>query len=359
MKKNTIAIVGTAGIPANYGGFETLVEYLVEYLADQFNFTVYCSSANYTHKKPDYKGARLIYIPVDANGKSSILYDSIALLHSLFFADVILVLGVSGAFLLPFVRFITRKKIITNIDGLEWKRDKWGRFAKLYLSIQERIAARFSHVLIADNKAIAEHIRERYSKPSVLIAYGGSHAFRSNMSENTTSTYGINGPYAFTVCRIEPENNIHVILKAFSNSKRSLIIVGNWKSSKYGIGLREEYAGNANIKMLDPIYDQQPLNELRSNCEIYIHGHSAGGTNPSLVEAMWLGVPVFAWNVNYNLYTTEEKAYFFDSAETLQRLLSSVKSTELQQIGSDLKEVAHRRYSWSKISEGYGLLFAE
>lgn len=349
--------MGTAGIPANYGGFETLVEYLVEHLTARFDFIVYCSGPSYPKKISYYKGARLIYFPINANGKSSIAYDCLSIVHSLFFADAILVLGVGGAFFLPFVRLFTNKIIITNIDGLEWKRDKWGNLAKLYLLIQEKIAAKFSHYLVADNIAIEEYIKRKYNRSSALIAYGGSHTFHSELTERTAGEYAIRRPYAFSVCRIEPENNIHIILKAFSNSTRNLIIVGNWKSSKYGDSLRSLYAAYPNIKMLEPIYDQLILNEIRSNCDIYVHGHSAGGTNPSLVEAMWLGLPVFAWDVNYNIYTTEENAIFFNSAETLQHLLNTVNESDLPRIGSRLREVALKKYSWNQISESYSKLF--
>jgi len=156
--KKTVAVIGTAGIPAKYGGFETLVEYLVEHLSEDVNFIVYCSSLNYTVKSDYYKGAKLVYVPVRANGKWSVVYDSLCVIHSLFVADTLLVLGVGGAFLLPFVKIFTRKKIITNIDGLEWKRDKWSRLAKTYLHIQESIAVRVSNVVIADNLGIKKYV---------------------------------------------------------------------------------------------------------------------------------------------------------------------------------------------------------
>lgn len=355
--KQKIAVVGTAGIPANYGGFETLVEYLVEHLADRYDFSVYCSGPSYPKKISSYKGARLIYLPINANGKSSVLYDCLSIIHSLFFADTIVVLGVGGAFFFPFIRLFFNKKLITNIDGLEWKRHKWGRVAKLYLSIQEKIAAKYSHFLVSDNVAIERYVQEKYGRSSALIAYGGSHAFRSELSPRTIAEYRIQRPYAFSVCRIEPENNIHIILEAFSKSTRNLIIVGNWHSSKYGNSLRSTYSAYPNLKMLDPIYNQSILNEIRSNCDIYVHGHSAGGTNPSLVEAMWLGLPVFSWDVDYNRHTTDEKAIFFDSAQSLQHLLKSVQENELPGIGAQLQIVAHDRYSWSQISAGYSRLF--
>lgn len=135
MKKNRIAIIGTVGIPAKYGGFETLAEQLVSNLSDEFDFTVYCSKKKYSKEEriSQYKGAKLEYINLEANGIQSILYDCISILKSLKNNDILLILGVAGAFILPFIRLFTNKKIIISIDGIEWKRDKWSFFAKMYL----------------------------------------------------------------------------------------------------------------------------------------------------------------------------------------------------------------------------------
>lgn len=356
MKK--VAIVGTAGIPANYGGFETLTEYLVENLGAEVAFNVYCSSFNYKGTKQKfYKNARLRYIPIKANGVWSILYDSVCIIHSLFVAETILVLGVSGAFMLPFVRLITTKKIVTNIDGLEWKRNKWGKLAKAYLHFQEYIAVKCSHEIIADNKGINDYVSDKYKVASILIAYGGSHAFHSLLRKETVHSYNIVLPYSFTVCRVEPENNVHLILEAFSRTDKNLVFIGNWNSSKYGRDLKNKYGKISNINIIDPIYDQNLLNEIRSNCDLYVHGHSAGGTNPSLVEAMWLGLPIFAWDVNYNRYTTSNAAFFFSSVDHLVDLLSSKSKNQIQEMRDKIKDAAQTEYSWTKISRSYQSLF--
>ena len=129
-----IAIIGTAGLPAKYGGFETLAEYLTKELNQRHLFMVYCSSNMYSRKLSQYNGSNLKYIPLNANGAQSILYDIVSMIHALFFADVILILGVSGCIFLPVLRLLFRKKIIVNIDGLEWQRDKWSRFGKSFLN---------------------------------------------------------------------------------------------------------------------------------------------------------------------------------------------------------------------------------
>ena len=355
--KKTVAVIGTAGIPANYGGFETLVEYLVEHLSKETNFIVYCSGRNYTVKDNHYKGAKLVFVPINANGKWSVVYDSICVFHSLFVADTLLILGVGGAFLLPLVKLFTRKRIITNIDGLEWKRDKWSKSVKKYLYILESIAVKVSNVIIADNLGIKKYVRKKYEVESCLIAYGGSHAFHTNLKDETIQQYQIRLPYAFTVCRIEPENNIHIILEAFSQTNKNLTFIGNWTASTYGKDLKTTYGKFSNINLIDPIYDQALLNEIRSNCCLYVHGHSAGGTNPSLVEAMWLGLPIFAWNVNYNRYTTQNTALFFRSIESLVVMLTTKSESEIEAIGPRLKQIAKQEYNWEKITRAYYKLF--
>ncbi len=360
LRKSKIAIIGTVGVPAKYGGFETLAEYLLEELNDKYAFTVYCSGPHYENeRKSDYLGAKLKYVPFNANGKSSILYDFLCIMHALFYADVLLILGVSAGFMIPIVRLFTRKKIITNIDGLEWKRDKWGGFAKRYLKSQEKIAVRYSSATVVDNKGIQDYVKSEYNKPSVLIAYGADHVTQEKLTESTKSEFNIPDLFAFKVARIEPENNIHIILEAFSTSKINLVIVGNWDNSEYGSSLKQQYSGYSNIHILDPIYNQKKLNEFRSNCILYVHGHSAGGTNPSLVEAMYLGLPIVAFDVNYNKYTTHDKALYFETSQDLSNLLNNeiTEQDRLQSFASDMKKVALEEYLWKTISENYAILF--
>ncbi|ADV48883.1 protein of unknown function DUF1972 [Cellulophaga algicola DSM 14237] len=355
--KERVAIIGTVGIPAKYGGFETLANYLVDELHTRFNFTVYCSKYNYDNKVKSYNNAKLIYLPLNANGKSSIVYDAISILHSLFYSDTLLILGVSGAFMIPFVRIFSNKKIITNIDGLEWKRNKWGRLAKKYLKWQESIAVKYSHNVIVDNQGIREHVKLNYNKKSTLITYGSNHAFFEILMPETIIKYELPKEYAFKVCRIEPENNIELILATFSKCNKNIVIIGNWNSSRYGEKLKLKYSPFDNIWILDPIYDQKILNQIRSNCTIYIHGHSAGGTNPSLVEAMYLGLPIIAFNVNYNKFTMNNLSYYFSNEDDLLKILNKLEKEKLKLIGIDLKTFAESNYTWSKIANEYSKLF--
>lgn len=351
-----VAIIGTVGIPSKYGGFETLAHFLTKELQDEFEFTVYCSKKSYTKEEriDSLHGADLVYLPFEANGVQSIIYDMVSMLHALFVADTLLILGVSGGLLIPFLRIFTRKKIIINIDGLEWRRNKWGKFAKLFLKFSERIAVKFSHGDITDNLSIKRYTSINYKTLSNLIEYGGDHTEKVDITYKDRVKYPfLIKNYAFKVARIEPENNIHVVLEAFSKLKQTLVVIGNWKNSEYGIELKEKYSQFENIILLDPIYEQRTLDLLRGNCAVYVHGHSAGGTNPSLVEAMSLALPIVAFDVSYNRATTEDKCLYFKKAEDLQQLMENTSLAKLNKQRAVMSEIATRRYSWKSIAKKY------
>lgn len=357
MIKTKVAIIGTAGVPARYGGFETLAHHLVDQMHSDYDLTVYCS-ASYYHRDErvkEFNGAKLVYVPLNANGLQSIFYDFISIFHALRYADTLLILGVSGCILLPFIKLFTRKKIIVNIDGMEWRREKWNWAVRKFLKLSEYCAVKFSDADITDNAAIQRYTSIQYKTLSHMIAYGADHCSREKISLTSYGKYEfLKNRYAFKVCRIEPENNIHLVLEAFANFKTfPLVLVGNWDNSEYSRELRKKYSKHSNLILLDPIYDQHELNILRSNCTVYIHGHSAGGTNPSLVEAMFLGLPVFAFDVNFNRATTENKARFFRSESELLSLLQQVSEEELKVLAAAMESIATKRYTWSAIANRY------
>lgn len=352
-----VAIIGTQGVPANYGGFETLVENIIgEHCSDNIEYTVYCSAKDMQQKLYEYKGAKLKYIHWRANGLQSIIYDIVAMIRSIRGYDTILVLGVSGCTFLPIFKLLSRAKIIVNIDGLEHRRDKWTRSARKFLLLSEVAAVKNAHTIIADNKGIADYVTWRYKKDAKLIAYGGDHALRNVAQEKQNeilSTYGlVKNAYSISVCRIEPENNCHITIDAFAKSGKPLVFVGNWQRNEYSRGLKERYGNCDNIKLIDSIYDLDILYTLRNNARCYIHGHSAGGTNPSLVEAMFLGRPILAYDVVYNRETTYQKAYYWKNSEQLQQLVERNDLT-----GYNTMLVAQQYYTWASISKQYEELY--
>lgn len=353
--KLKVAIIGTNGLPGRYGGWDQLLNHLTINLKNKFSFIVYTSSYNAVKGLREYNDARLKIVPLKANGMQSVLYDIVSLIHAAFKYDVLLVLGTSGCIFLPVIRLFG-KKIILNPDGAEWKRGKWNRPIKWFLKLSESFGIKYSDVVIADNKIIMQYIKDTYNVNAELIEYGGDNARNVPLSVETAEKYKISAfNYAFKVCRIEPENNIDLILESFKTSDLTFILVGNWNFSSYGRKLREDYASFPNLALLDPIYDQKTLDELRGNCGLYIHGHSVGGTNPSLVEAMNLGLCCIVYDVDYNRETTENSAIYFDSSQTLAELINKYEQNLLDVEGcrARMKETAVRRYYWSLITDKY------
>ncbi len=357
LRKTKLGVIGTVGVPAKYGGFETLAHQLVLSLHNEFDLTVYSSSKSYPEEErvKTWEGARIVYVPLKANGVQSIFYDILSMIHALLFCDVLLVLGVSGCIFLPIVKLFYWKKVVVNVDGLEWRRAKWSSWAKSFLVFSEKIAVRYADEIVTDNAAIQKYVFDKYSVNSRLIEYGSDHVSKVPIQKSFIKKYPfLSGEYAFKVCRIEPENNIHLVLEAFARSaKLPLVIVGNWNHSEYGRTLRQLYQPYENIYLLDPIYEPVALNMLRSNCCLYVHGHSAGGTNPSLVEAMYLQLPILSYGVIYNRITTQERALYFDTAEDIILTLRDLQKIDLSKIAFNLNWVAIHRYTWSDIANKY------
>ena len=351
--KKKISIIGSVGLPANYGGWESLVENIINFISKDLEISVFCSSKIYKNKIPKYKNVKLIYINLYPNGFQSIFYDLFSMIYAIRKSDVMLLLGVSGCIFLPLIKLFYKGKIIVNTDGLDSERLKWGYFARIFLHFSEVFAVRFADCIVTDNQGISKHILKKYGLKTVQIAYGGNHASKIKLSLKVKKKYDIPKYYAFKVARIEPENNIDLILSSFSKTKFPLVIVGNWKSSKYGKGLIEKYKKISNIHILDAIYDLTILDQIRSNAYIYIHGHSVGGTNPSLVEAMFLGLPIFAYDVNFNRYTTDNSCLYFKNEKELNLLIKNIDKNLIFKLATKMKRIAYQKYKWSKISQQY------
>jgi glycosyltransferase involved in cell wall biosynthesis len=357
--RRKLAIIGTNGLPGRYGGWDQLLNHMTALLSSKYDIVVYTSKYNAVPGLKRYNNAKLIVLPLKANGVQSIFYDGISLIHASFKYDVLLVLGTSGGIFIPFVRLIN-SNILLNPDGAEWKRGKWNAIIKKYLKISEIFGVKYSRKVIADNQVIKNELFDSYKIDSTLIEYGGDHVLRRALTEEVAKRYNISSKgYAFKVCRIEPENNIDMILSAFIKTKYKLILIGNWANSAYGVNLKKKYSNNSNLVLLDPIYEQESLDELRSNCGLYIHGHSVGGTNPSLVEAMHLGLCCLVFGVNYNRETTSDSALYFHNEDELVDLVSNYQNGILnaEDIGRKLYSIARERYLWKRIINEYDLLF--
>ena len=348
-----ISIIGSAGLPASYGGFETLVEHIVINAPkneSDLSIFVYCSGIG---KDKNYNGATLKYININAHGFRSIFYDIFSMISAgLNKSDSLLLLGLSGSIFIPFYKLFFHGKIITNVDGIEWKRQKFSWFTSKFLKFSEYLAVKFSNEIISDNKAVGEHIYSEYGRKSHMIPYGGDHIDLSISSQSQIFLDLNISSFFLGICRIEPENNIELILEAFSKvPSRGLVFIGNWDNSDYGKLMRNKYSTFKNIHLIDPIYEQKELNIFRKNCSGYVHGHSAGGTNPSLVEAMYFSDYIACYDCNFNRNTTDNNAdYFSDSSELVEIIKKPINKSHKQSL---LHKTALQRYNWSLVSKAY------
>ena len=359
-RRYELIIAGTAGVPGNYGGFETLAEQLVVRLSDTAKMLVICSRANYNIWPETFHGARLKYLPVKANGLSSVLYDILGLLYCCWRTRCVLQLGVSGAIAIPVVKVLDPKLLVVcNVDGIEWRRDKWGFLARHFLKLSEWIAVKFSDRVIADNQGIADYLKAEYGSEAQVIPYGGDHAVLSE-SERTPSNTLLNmmaevdGRYFYSICRIVPENNVEKILSAFSvPGMPNLIFVGDWLNGRYPKELYEKYKSYSNIFLFKPIYHQDDLAHIRAGADGYIHGHSAGGTNPSLVEAMCSGSACLAYDCNFNAYTLGDTGILWTDSDDLVRLVLDTTTKEIADIAVASRQYARENYQWSLVALDY------
>lgn len=358
----TIAIIGTNGLPARYGGFETLTEYLTKELGESLSLVVYCPLTPRKSQLKSYNHSKLIYLPFKANGFQSIIYDCISLLHAVATCDKILILGTPGAIILPLL-FPFKKKFIVNFGGLEWKRDKWPWITRKYLKFTEYLAIHFCMHVVADNQVFVDYIRTEYNKISNLIEYGADHVYPEKIQSALTIKYPfLNDKYYLSVSRAQPDNNIHLLINAFSNEllhNDTLVVISNWNTSTYG---KDLYSKNKslykNVILLDAIYDQHILDIIRSNTYLYIHSHSFCGTAPSLVEAMFLGVPVICFDAATNRATTEGRSFYFKDEEELTKTILSIKEGDTtSNLANTMHDIAKSRYTWKRISSLYKKLF--
>ena len=216
-KIKKVAIVGIVGLPAKYGGFETLVENLTEQLHREFEVTVYCQNTIKKDQLKKYNGVTLEYLPFKANGLQSIIYDITAITKSWFKFDAILILGTPGSIILPFLKLFRKTKTVINFGGLEWKRDKWNKLVLKYLKLTESIAIKHATTIIADNQYFCDYIKDNYNKESYLIEYGGDHVIKqiSNHNDLAKKYPFVTSPYHISVSRAQPDNNLHLLLDVY------------------------------------------------------------------------------------------------------------------------------------------------
>ena len=357
-----IAILGTRGIPNNYGGFEEFAEHLSQGLTKAGHEVFVYSPHKHPYQEAQFEEVQLIhrYDPEHRLGTfGQFIYDFNCIWDSRRRGfDIILQLGYTSSSIWHWL-FPRKTRILTNMDGLEWKRSKYKKSVQHFLKYAEKLAVNHSHVLIADSKAIQKYLDNTYQVSSVYIPYGATPVKEAD--ETLLEAFGLS-PYTYNmlVARLEPENNIETILKGVvrSESQRRFLVIGNTQST-YGQQLKQTFR-DARIRFLEGIYDKALLNSLRYYSHLYFHGHSVGGTNPSLLEAMACGCLIGAHHNAFNQAILEEDAWYFVDEIDVKNTLDLTERNEANQkkISNNLKKI-EERFSWKLIIGQYELVMQQ
>lgn len=356
--KPSLAILGSRGIPAKYGGFETFAEEISLRLANRrVEVTVYCET-ELNKQDASFMGVKLVYLPAPRLGPlSTILFDIVCLWHARNKYDIVYMLGYGAA---PFC-FLPRlfgTTVWLNVDGIEWARAKWGWIAKSYFKLMEIFSLWTPDRIIADAEGIRLHLESRHWRmpPCSVIPYGAEIVKEADVSLLEEWELSA-GKYYLIVCRLEPENHILEIIKGFlaSPSNNVLIIVGSYSSGNNYVtsllGFRFD-----RVIFIGTVYDSIKIKALRYYSLAYFHGHSVGGTNPSLLEAMGCGNIIIAHDNVYNREVAMNIGYFFKDDVGIPDIINEIESlsnSDISALKHQAQQVVSDKYNWETITSMY------
>lgn len=357
MNKLKIAILGTRGIPNRYGGFEQLAEYLSAGLAERGHDPTVYNSSLHPYKKDKWKNVKIVHRwdPEKWLGTTGqFIYDLNCIRHAkqqLF--DVLVFLGYTSSSV--WRRFYPRRTvIISHMDGLEWKREKYSLPVRNFLKYAEKLAVKYSHHHIADSKIIGSYLHEKYKVSAAFLSYGAEIIHDEN--QETLKEYAVHPRgYYMIMARIEPENNIEMVLEAFHRSPSSLkmLVLGNTRN-RFGKKLQNKYASDKRIIFAGACYDKKKIHLLRFFSALYFHGHSAGGTNPSLLEAMGSRAMIAAHDNPFNREVLGENALYFTSVNDITKIIDSTPNDLIREkmINNNLNKII-AEHSWDAVTDQY------
>lgn len=357
MEKLKIAIPGTRGIPNQYGGFEQLAEYLSVGLAERgHSVTVYNS-----HKHPfsgkKWKNVTIVHCHDPENWMGTagqFIYDLNCIRHSRNQDyDILLFPGYTSSSVWGPL-YPKKTVIISHMDGLEWKRSKYSRPVRQFLKYAEQLAVKYSQFYIADSESIQSYLKNKYDISSKYIPYGAE--IYSNENTAILEEFKlIPDNYYMLMARMEPENNIEIILDAFhqSSSAKKFLVIGN-TANKFGRKMTRKFSGDPRILFAGPVYNPVKTHSLKYYSSVYFHGHSAGGTNPSLLEAMSSRALIAAHNNPFNQEVLRQNGLYFASVNDIKNILHEAPGKELKEkmISNNLDTI-RQRFSWEKVIDEY------
>lgn len=367
-----IAFISTRGIPNNYGGFEMFAEQLSVRLVSRGHEVVVYSPHYHAYKESDYKGVRIkhIYSPETWMGSSvgSFFYDFKSFRDALKRErpDIIYVAGYTSiipAYVWHDVRKLKAPVVMTNMDGLEYRRTKFGRLVQAFLSWEERMTLKYSRFLIADNIGIRDYYESKYNRESALLAYGAD--IPQAYDERCLAEMGLRRDgYFLLVARMEPENNIAMAIEGYLSSKwpgrKPLIVIGNL-GTRHGKALSGRYHGEESVRLIGGIYDMGRLNALRHFSYAYFHGHSVGGTNPSLLEAMACGCFILSHDNVFNRSVLGGNALYYSDEKGVASLLDGMDESMARkgEFTAGNLQMVRDRYSWERLADAYETFFRQ
>lgn len=350
-----IAVLGTRGIPNYYGGFEQFAEYFTKYAADKGKKVLVYNSHNHPYQENTWNGVDIChrFDPEYILGTfGQFIYDLNCILHlRKLKPKIILQLGYTSSTIWHWLLPKRTSIIVTNMDGLEWKRTKYNKYVRKFLKYAEKLAIIGSDYYIADSLGIQSYLKEMYNKDSKYIAYG-ANLFETPDSSILNEYSLIPFGYDMLIARMEPENNIETILDGVvkSKSNRLFLVIGKYNVNKFGSYLVNKYSKYENIKFLGGIYDIDKLNNLRYYSNLYFHGHSVGGTNPSLLEAMASNALIVAHNNPFNKGNLGDDAFYFNSSDEVSSFLDSLlKKQDDIMIENNYNKIK-KQYNWDKVN---------
>jgi glycosyltransferase involved in cell wall biosynthesis len=352
-----VAMVGTRGVPARYGGFETAIEEIGRRLVERgHRITVYCrDTGKGTDKAAEHLGMELVHLPaMRKRSLETLSHTGLSVAHLLRHRpDAAILFNAANAPYLPAFR-TAGIPVATHVDGLEWKRAKWGRGGRNYYLAVERLAVRMSDALIADAVGIQDYYRQKFDADTVYLAYGAPLLAKDNADKLGQLDLAPRG-YHLVVARFEPENHVHLIVDGFvrSESQLPLIVVGSAPySTRYTSAVHA--LADDRVRFIGGIWDQDLLDQLYANALVYWHGHSVGGTNPSLLRAIGSGTATNAFDVAFNREVLEGAGRYFSDPQDVAELVADAERPEsdVAARGDQARLIAHR-FNWDLVTDGY------
>lgn len=355
--KLRIAILGTRGIPNNYGGFEHISEYVSEGLVKRGHSVTVYNSHNHPFQKNSWNGVEIrhCYDPEYLVGTAGqFVYDLNCLLDARRRKfDVILMMGYTSSSVWGKL-YPAKSTIITNMDGLEWKRSKYSPSVQQFLKYAEKLAVKYSQFYISDSLVIKSYLGEKYNIDSKYIPYGAD-LFSEEEREQMDNAGALKEDYFLLMARMEPENNIEAILEGFneSNSRRKFKVLGD-TGNRFGKFITHKFQNDERIQFKGSIFDTGKVRALQNNSYLYFHGHSVGGTNPSLLEAMASEALIAAHNNPFNKSVLHADAFYFSNAGDVRSLVETVqrKEPEKTMVSNNLHKIKYQ-FNWEKIIDQY------